>query len=142
MPFLPPSADFESQPAVRLAKRAFEGGSAASPCLQRKGGVRAWWVLAVSLTLWMLFAAQSSAQTYQWSTLAGPDGGMGSNDGVGSDAAFHYPGSVAVDASGNVYVADGSNHVIRKITSGGSVTTIAGTAGVTGSKWSRERGAV
>jgi len=39
---------------------------------------------------------------------------------------FNFPSGVAVDSSGNVYVADTSNHRIRKITPREEVTTIAG----------------
>jgi len=62
----------------------------------------------------------------QWSvsTLAGST--KGSENGTGTEAQFHYPRDVAVDASGHVYVADGSNHLIRKITPAGEVSTLAG----------------
>ena len=56
-------------------------------------------------------------------TLAG-NGLIGSADGIGSEARFAYPSDVAVDAEGNVYVADTLNHVIRKITPDGKVTTL------------------
>jgi sugar lactone lactonase YvrE len=59
-------------------------------------------------------------------TLAG-SGAAGSTDGVGVAAKFNDPRSVAIDTSGNVYVADGGNYKIRKITSAGLVTTLAGT---------------
>jgi sugar lactone lactonase YvrE len=62
-------------------------------------------------------------------TLAGLAGNFGSEDGAGSAARFSNPGGVAVDGSGNVYVADAGNHTIRKITSSGVVTTLAGMAG-------------
>jgi pimeloyl-ACP methyl ester carboxylesterase len=67
------------------------------------------------------------------STLAGSPGAQGSTDGVGSAARFFFPNGVAVDSAGNVYVADTGNSTIRKITSGGAVTTLAGVAGITGS---------
>ena len=57
----------------------------------------------------------------------------GAVDGTGSAARFARPSDVAVDSSGNVYVADTNNHTIRKITNAGVVTTLAGLAGVSGS---------
>jgi sugar lactone lactonase YvrE len=51
---------------------------------------------------------------------------MGFADGQGISASFHSPNGVAVDAGGNVYVADLGNHGIRKIAPSGSVSTLAG----------------
>src|SRR5476649_1273459 len=56
----------------------------------------------------------------------------GTNDGIGSFARFNSPRALAVDASGNVYVADSGSHTIRQITLAGVVTTIAGTPGSSG----------
>ena len=67
------------------------------------------------------------------STMAGYTGVSGSVDGVGNAARFNYPTGVAVDGTGNVYVADTDNETIRKITTAGMVTTVAGQAGVSGS---------
>jgi sugar lactone lactonase YvrE len=67
------------------------------------------------------------------STFAGTAGMSGSADGTGAAALFTYPGGVATDSAGNVYVADSGNDIIRKITPSGVVTTLAGTAGMSGS---------
>lgn len=67
------------------------------------------------------------------STLAGTAGAQGSTDGSGAAARFLYPHDVAVDASGNLYVADSFNNTIRKVTPAGVVSTLAGAAGQVGS---------
>lgn len=67
----------------------------------------------------------------QVSTFAG-SGTAATTNGTGTSAAFKTPKGMAVDASGNVYVAEYGNHVIRKISPLGVVTTLAGTAGTFG----------
>jgi len=66
-------------------------------------------------------------------TLAGVPGSHGSTDGAGDTARFWAPFGIAVDGSNNVYVADMANNNIRKITPDGMVTTLAGSAGHSGS---------
>ena len=59
------------------------------------------------------------------STVSG-DGLVGSADGPGPNAEFNNPVGVAVDGSGNVYVADSANNRIRKVAPGGNTTTLTG----------------
>ncbi len=61
--------------------------------------------------------------------IAGKYATTGSADGKGADATFKYIYSLALDSKDNIYVADVTNHLIRKVTQDGTVTTIAGTAG-------------
>src|SRR5438105_831978 len=65
-------------------------------------------------------------------TLAGLPGGRGSTDGTGTSARFWSPQGLAADNAGNVFVADSPNQTIRKVTSAGVVTTLAGLAGSAG----------
>lgn len=65
-------------------------------------------------------------------TLAGAPNTFGGTDGTGAAARFNFPNSLAIDTAGNLYVADELNSTIRKVTSAGVVTTLAGQAGVSG----------
>lgn len=72
-------------------------------------------------------------RTGEMSSLAGDSWHDGSVDGSGSSARFYDPRGLAIDADGNLYVADTGNHTIRKITPSGVVTTLAGSPGQPGS---------
>src|SRR5439155_903423 len=80
-----------------------------------------------------LSCQSGTCQTPNLTVLAGAPSGAGSLDGKGSTARFSYPYGVAVDGSGNVYVADQLNSTIRKITPAGVVSALAGSAGQTSS---------
>jgi serine/threonine protein kinase len=71
--------------------------------------------------------------TFTFSTLAGLAGAKGSIDDSGTNARFNVPSAIAVDGSGNIYVADTANNTIRSITPDGEVATLAGLAGSSGS---------
>jgi uncharacterized protein (TIGR03437 family) len=61
------------------------------------------------------------------STIAGNNtAGYAGDGGQATSAELNKPGGLAVDSSGNVYIADTYNHVIRKITTAGKISTIAG----------------
>jgi DNA-binding beta-propeller fold protein YncE len=81
---------------------------------------------------WLVAVTAANAQPLIFSTWAGY-AGHGASDGVSTNAQFNNPQGVAMDASGNLYVADSGNNTIREITQAGVVSTIAGQAGVSGS---------
>lgn len=76
----------------------------------------------------------AAAQQYTIGTIGG-DGTSGYLDGAALGSEFATPAAVAVDAKGNVYVADSVNHRVRMI-SNGIISTVAGdgTQGYTGDK--------
>jgi sugar lactone lactonase YvrE len=78
-----------------------------------------------------VYVANTSANKNTVVTVAG-NGTLGFADGNIADARFYQPSGVAVDVTGNIYVADSENHRIRKITPGGTVSTLAG-SGTAGS---------
>ncbi len=92
--------------------------------------------LRIAATAAALFLASSrlGAQPLSFSHFAGTVGGADAVDGTTGDARFSSPNAAAFDAAGNLYVADSWNHTIRRMTPSGEVTTLAGLAGVPGSK--------
>ena len=65
------------------------------------------------------------------STIAG-SGTLGYLDGTGLGTRFYYPAAMAIDSNDNLFIADYSNHCIRKITPLGVVSTYAGIGGSSG----------
>lgn len=77
----------------------------------------------------------SYTRPYTFITVAGTAGVNDNADGTNGAAKFYWPYGVAVDARGNLYVADNFESTIRKVVPAGTnwvATTIAGTAGVNG----------
>lgn len=71
--------------------------------------------------------SSGTVSTYSGSAVSG------SNDGTKATARFNGPIGLGLDLNGNIYVADQKNDLVRKVAIDGSVTTIAGRAGVSGS---------
>lgn len=86
------------------------------------------------VTDWMCQTVRKVSLTspYAVTTIAGGAGQSGFIDGTGIAARFNAPGGIAVDASGNLYVADSLNSTIRKIWPSGLVQTLAGSAASSG----------
>lgn len=90
--------------------------------------------LTIDATGNIYYTTYNDHQVMKYSTanvntvVAGQGATSGSADGTGAGATFNFPSGITVDNSGNLYVCDAFNYRIRKITSGGVVSTFAGTA--------------
>jgi uncharacterized protein (TIGR03437 family) len=94
---------------------------------------------AISVFIAFLLAASALGQQYTINTIVGTGGSAGFSGDSGSavGSQLNSPAGIAVDKSGALYIADGLNHRVRKV-SGGVITTVAGngTAGFMGDKGS------
>ncbi|MDR2204581.1 MAG: IPT/TIG domain-containing protein [Flavobacteriaceae bacterium] len=70
--------------------------------------------------IWKISSGSDTAVLFAGRT----SGSSGFSDGQGTDASFYYPYGMTTDAVGNIYVADGANRAVRKITPGGMVSTL------------------
>jgi len=84
-------------------------------------------ILALIILLASCKGSKSASPAWVVSTLAGSTKGY--QEGAAADAQFDGPQGVAVDSSGNVYVADTNNHRIRKIAKEGGTWTVDTIAG-------------
>ena len=73
----------------------------------------------------VMLAFCATAQQYTISTIGG-NGSAGYVDGPAVGSQFSIPVATAVDAKGNIYIADSVNHRVRMI-SNGTISTVAGT---------------
>ena len=87
--------------------------------------------------LYICYSAKHCIYSYNIKTkkhelYAGVQNETGWQDGEREDALFNDPKQICFDQDGVMYVADAGNHVIRKITRDGAVSTVIGIAGVKG----------
>ncbi|HEY1790406.1 MAG TPA: hypothetical protein VGJ73_19825, partial [Verrucomicrobiae bacterium] len=94
-----------------------------------------------ALTAAVLFTSSAQAQLFNFTTFAG-SAAQGNVDGVTNVSQFNNPGGVTMDAAGNVYVADTGDNTIRRIAPNGTVSTLAGSPGVSGSADGNETNAL
>jgi uncharacterized protein (TIGR03437 family) len=91
----------------------------------------------IGVYIGIVFAASALSQQYTISTIVGKAGnpGFAGDGGSAVGSQLNYPTGIAIDKSGNIYIADGLNNRVRKV-SGGVISTVAGngTAGYTGDK--------
>ena len=84
---------------------------------------------AVLCGLLVAVAVRAQSQTlYAWTTIAGAAGVQSPSrvDATGPAARFYFPYGLAIDNAGELLVADTFNNSVRRVTSSGAVTTLAG----------------
>jgi uncharacterized protein (TIGR03437 family) len=111
-------------------------GTSYTPSALTPGTLYYWQIVAkngsgaVSSAVWsfMTAAPQTGQQQYIITTMAGTNGnlGYGGDGGPAIGATFNQPAHVALDAAGNLYIADKFNYRVRKIAPNGIITTVAG----------------
>jgi sugar lactone lactonase YvrE len=80
------------------------------------------------LVSYLTLCSQVKGQNGAITTIAGNGtAGFSGDGGPATSAELYTPYSVAVDASGNLFIADSGNALIRKVSAGGIITTVAGT---------------
>lgn len=105
-------------------------GYAQAPSLSYPSGTHAYPLNSAISPLAVTNTGGTPAANGAVSTFAG--GSYGTTDGTGTAASFEQPLGAITDNQGNIYIADGQAHNIRKITPAGVVTTLAGSAGYSG----------
>ncbi len=113
----------------RVVRKISAAGKVTTVALSHEGRLRPSDVaFGVNGTLYIADAGGHTVRKYTkkgvFSVLAGSPGVKGSANGTGSAARFSHPQGVAVDTSGNVYVADTGNRKVRKIATAGKVTSL------------------
>ena len=111
----------------------FADGSGAAARFNGNGGLAVNAAGDVFVADWDNFVVRRISPAGVVTTFAGTAGARGSLDGTGAAARMSNPNGLAIDAAGNLFLADWGNHTVRRITPAGVVTTLAGTPGAPGS---------
>ena len=94
--------------------------------------MRIYFALVVFVAAMLPAGGQPSDLPYIFTTFVGLGGSSGSADGLGSEARLNRPWGLTIDRDGNLTFTESANHLVRRVTPSGSVTTLAGRAGISG----------
>ncbi len=116
---------------MHRAVKGYKDGSIQNAIFNNPSGV-----LGIGDTIYVLDTGNNVIRRISGSTVSIYAGAIsgGFTDGALLDARFKQPGGFCTDEAGNIYVADTGNNLIRKISSNGTVSTVAGRAGVAGTQ--------